>query len=110
MTRQGEVYSLTYDDSNLPDHYGWKVPSRLKEIAQAYESGTSRLTPKPNPPASEAEIQEIIKSLDEQGRWVTYYSGERLVGQPKMRTNQPYISSAFFSENVEKLSSYLGAK
>jgi PelA/Pel-15E family pectate lyase len=110
MSRQGETYSLTYDDSNLPDHYGWKVPSRLKAIAQAYEAGTSNPATENGKAASDAEVRDIIQSLDEQGRWLSHYKGERLVGQPKFKMNEPYLSSAMFSQNVEKLSTYLGAK
>src|SRR5690606_17762252 len=32
MQRRGDVYSLTYDDSNLPDHYGWKSPARIDDL------------------------------------------------------------------------------
>ena len=32
MNRQGSVYSLTYDDSRLPSHYGWKVENRLQQL------------------------------------------------------------------------------
>jgi PelA/Pel-15E family pectate lyase len=109
MSRQGDNYILTYDDSNLPDHCGWKVPSRLKAISQAYDS--------PSDPASHtagtvtgAEIEGIIQSLDDEGRWTSYYSGERLVGQPKFKMKEPYISSAVFSQNVEKLSAYIRSK
>lgn len=110
MSRQGENYSLTYDDSDLPDHYGWKRISRLKEIAEAYESGSKGTTNKSGQTVSDAEIRNIIQSLDEQGRWISEYKGERLVGQPKFKRNEPYLSSAVFSENVEKLSAYLGAQ
>jgi squalene cyclase len=110
MTRQGEKYSLTYDDSDLPDHYGWKRTSRLKAIAEAYESGSKGATSNSGQAVSDGEIRKIIQSLDGQGRWISDYKGERLVGQPKFKMNEPYISSAVFSENVEKLSTYLGAK
>lgn len=36
MTRRGDEYSLTHDDSNLPDHYGWKIDSRLEAIEREY--------------------------------------------------------------------------
>lgn len=110
MSRQGEKYSLTYDDSDLPDHYGWKVPSRLQSIAQAYEAGTIEPTNGAKPTVSDAEVRDIIESLDEQGRWISSYAGERLVGQSKFEMMQPYISSALFSQNVEKLSTYLSGK
>jgi hypothetical protein len=110
MFRQGENYSLTYDDSDLPDHYGWKRVSRLKEIAEAYESGSKGTASNHGQTVSDGEIRKIIQSLDDQGRWISDYKGERLVGQPKFKLNQPYLSSAVFGENIETLSSYLGAK
>ena len=36
MTRRGDRYSLTYDDSKLPSHYGWKTESRLEELGKQY--------------------------------------------------------------------------
>ncbi|MGI9430073.1 MAG: pectate lyase, partial [Bythopirellula sp.] len=36
MTRRGDRYTLTYDDSNLPSHYGWKTESRLEELGKQY--------------------------------------------------------------------------
>ena len=38
MTRRGKTYSLTYDDSNLPSHYGWKTVSRIDELERNYEA------------------------------------------------------------------------
>jgi hypothetical protein len=52
-----------------------------------------------------AQAQRILADLDEQGRWVSIYSGERLVGQPKFAANFQYISSGVFSRHLEELSS-----
>ena len=35
MERQGKDYSLTYDDTNLPDHYGWKNDSKVVHLEAA---------------------------------------------------------------------------
>jgi squalene cyclase len=104
MSRQGKEYSLAYDDSNLPDHYGWKVSSRLDDITRQYEASSPDET---REKVSEAQVREIVNSLDEKGRWISTYTGERLVGQPKFALHQPYISSAVFSQNMETLSQYL---
>lgn len=109
MSRQGDTYSLTYDDSDLPDHYGWKRESRLKAISEAYTSGSNKSNNKALT-ISDAEVRGILQSVDKEGRWISNYQGERLVGQPKFKQNDPYLSSAVFSENVEKLSAYLSAK
>ncbi|MBI2481171.1 MAG: pectic acid lyase [Planctomycetia bacterium] len=110
MTRRGDDYSLTYDDSNLPDHYGWKTESRLDKITQQYETIAAA-----NPPAlpvtetspTEQQVQQVIGELDEQGRWLSTYRGERLVGQAKLAIDSQYISSQVFSDNLTLLGDYL---
>jgi hypothetical protein len=54
-----------------------------------------------------AEVQNILKSLDNQGRWISIYRGERLIGQAKFKLNTPYLASSVFSQKLETLSSYL---
>jgi hypothetical protein len=49
----------------------------------------------------EGKARRIIRDLDQQGRWITTYAGERLVGQPKFQRGFRYISSDVFSRNVE---------
>jgi hypothetical protein len=109
MTRRGDEYSLTYDDSNLPDHYGWKVESRLRAIQRDYQAFVAQ----EKPPATRAEapsaeqVRQIIAALDDQGRWMSAYSGERLVGQPKFKPGEQYVSSDVFSRNMRALAEYL---
>lgn len=113
MFRRGDVYALTYDDSNLPSHYGWKIDSRLQEIEQQYETllrdGSSAASGQPAEELEE-QVRQIIADLDERGRWVSTYEGEPLVGQPKFAMGSPYISSAVFSRNLEMLSKYVMAE
>jgi hypothetical protein len=114
MTRRGDEYSLTYDDSDLPDHYGWKVASRLEAIEAEFaalrreglQSGGQRSEVRGQKALAD-EVCQIIAALDEQGRWISVYSGEPLVGQPKFRMGEQYLSSAVFSRNLEALSKYL---
>ena len=42
MQRNGQEYSLTYDDTNLPDHYGWKFKPALDKIEARKMRPTSR--------------------------------------------------------------------
>ena len=103
-----EEYRLTYDDSEAPSHYGWKQSARLEAIEQMYRD---RAAAQPATPRTaqelQAEVRRIIAELDSQGRWITAYSGERLVGQPKFRPGFRYISSQVFSSNVESLSEFI---
>lgn len=102
-------YQLTYDDSAAPSHYGWKQPVRFEAIEREYQdtqSGTipprSRLTKD-----LEERVRQIIRDLDQEGRWITTYAGERLVGQPKFAPSFHFISSDVFNRNVETLSEYI---
>jgi hypothetical protein len=109
MSRRGDTYSLTYDDSDLPSHYGWKMKSRLGEI----EKRCYRLMQDTHDMADfsskeiAARVRRVIDDLDSQGRWLSVYDNGPLVGQPKFELNMPYISSAVFSANIELLSDYL---
>lgn len=104
------LYELTYDDSDVPPHYGWKTESRLEAIEQQYRDLTSQ-TKLPaaaaNPEQLAKRVREIIGELDDQGRWKSQHRGEPLVGQPKFRPAELYLSSRVFSQNVEVLSEYL---
>jgi hypothetical protein len=113
MTRRGDEYSLTYDDSNLPDHYGWKVDSRLDAIEAAYRTSLSSgksAKREPSPVELRRDVQRIIAELDGEGRWISTFRGERLPGQPKFRPGDRYLHSGVFSQNVETLSAWLAPK
>ena len=110
MFRRGKVYTLTYDDSDLPGHYGWKIESRLDELEARYRAlHESDLAPSEPKPPSEAEVRQIIAELDDQGRWLKTFNGERLVGQGKFQIGEEYLSSELFSEHVTALSRFLAA-
>lgn len=110
MERKGGVYSLTYDDSKLPSHYGWKNKARIETLQRAFESIMGREpvlfpilesdTPKPG-------IKEILADLNEDGAWISTFGGELLSGQPKFEPGERYIHSGVFSENMSLLSRYL---
>ncbi len=109
MQRKGDVYSLTYDDSRLPSHYGWKIDSRLDVIGQQYDDLRRGHTAVESDSASDLtnQAQQILDAIDEQGRWISTYQGELLVGQPKMPRDSQYLSSEVFSRNLTTLSEFL---
>lgn len=109
MTRRGDQYTLTYDDSNLPSHYGWKTESQLEELGKMYDRVRAG-----KPPVEEASLrqltrqaQEAIAALDDQGRWISTFQGQRVVGQLKLPIGTPYLSSQMFSDRITALSEFL---
>jgi PelA/Pel-15E family pectate lyase len=102
------AYQLTYDPSAAPAHYGWTQPSRLEAIETRYDEAKRGAAPpaaKRRP--TEAEVRRVVAALDADGRWVSVYAGERLVGQPPFAAGFRYVSSEVFCRNVEVLSAYL---
>ena len=108
MNREGEKYFLTHDDTNLPDHYGWKQESRLTTITAKYEELRAGKSPSnPWPMVKEEEVRRVVAALDAEGRWTSTYGGERMVGQAKFKPGETYLSSAVFSDNITLLCTYL---
>lgn len=108
---RGREYVLTYDDRRLPDHYGWKGPSRLDAIESEYRAlkAGQLSAPTASPADREKQVRSLLQSQDSQGRWVSTYKGERLVGQPKFPPGFQYLSSESFSRNLETLAQYVKA-
>lgn len=112
MKRNGKVYTLTYDDSNLPSHYAFKITPKLDRIREEYGRLTSpdRRAPAPRTAKSlEGKVRRILDALDDRGRWVTTYEDGRHSGQPGFKPGFRFLSSAEFARNVETLSAYLMA-
>lgn len=114
MNRRGDEYFLTFDDTDLPSHYGWKVRSRLDSIERAYDAAKAgrpgpRSTRPPAPSSLEAKARAIVADLDDQGRWVSTHGRDRIVGQPGFAEGFRFLSSEVFSRNLEALSAYVRA-
>ena len=106
MKRKGKVYSLTYDDSDLPSHYGFKVSHELDEIEAAYrdalageESGDKRDSLK----ALAERAGDAIAALDKHGRWLSKNPGKN------KEFGERVISSPKFSNRFEAICDYLEA-
>lgn len=112
MNRKGKEYSLTYSDKNLPDHYGWKTKSHVTRLRKLHNELVTNETfelKKKSVPKIES-IAQLLSELDSNSLWVTDYSGGKLVGQPKFKTGERYISSQRFSKNVEAICKFLEAQ
>jgi len=109
MSRRGKQYSLTYDDSDLPRHYGWKIASEIPELEREFKAVKAGRDLQSTPSRSQlvSQVKTILNDLDDQSRWISTSTGERLVGQPKFPVNSKYIASERFSKNLQTLSQYL---
>jgi hypothetical protein len=112
-----DTYILTYDDSNLPTHYGFKIDSRAKRLRTEYEStrkGGKDERPlwtvyrtKPGRSSRLAkDAGQLIAALDSRGAWTED-------GKLKARGNdtkpQKIISMSTFSKNLARLSVFVAA-
>lgn len=102
-------YKLTYDDSQTPSHYGWKQGNKLPEIRKAWEAAMrGEGVKKPSAKrVSQKAVARAVQTQDKEGRWVSTFAGESLVGKPKLEQGAEYISSEVFSRNLEMLSDYV---
>ncbi len=105
MTRKGNSYELTYSDQKLASHYSWKSKSRLTDLKKDYDAVKSGRSPSRTIVPIEM-ARKTVEALDHQGRWVSSYSGKRLVGQAKFRQGENYLSSEVFSKNLTLLSRF----
>lgn len=111
-------YELTHDDGDVPTHYGWKVGSgKLERIERTFAElssapGKKSAADRKQRPAkvSEDRVREILSRLDDQGRWISKATGERMTGQPKFGAEQAFVSSAVFCQNLEALSAYVASQ
>ncbi len=102
-------YQLTYDDGEMPTHYGFQLQSKVPQLRKQYER-ISRLTPKQlaesdanRRPPSPRVIQQIIDRQDERGAWL---SDEAMRYH---RVPGPTIKMDVAVEHLTTLAEYLAA-
>jgi len=106
-------YTLIYEDTDLPNHYGFKTSGEVINAIRSYynrvlEKGRDSILAERNriPAVDPQQVREIISTLDEQGRWV---ENGRL--KTKDRDN-PYIQTEIiscrtFNRNMKLMTDYL---
>jgi PelA/Pel-15E family pectate lyase len=103
-------YQLTFDDSDVPKHYGWKSKVNLDALERDFEQAKAgKLKADAPRKANEARVRSILSALEGEGRWVSTKSGLSLTGQPKFSEELKIIASEVFCENVESLSAWIAS-
>jgi hypothetical protein len=102
-------YKLTYDDTDLPTHYGFKVPDKLDQFEREYQALLKsspekiRDSKKRTKPSGDLvrQVKEVVGQLDERGAWVTD-SGLRF-----HKVRGPTIDMEVAVRNLNLLADYL---
>lgn len=110
-------YVLTYDDSDMPTHYGFKVGSKLARLRADYEAAlkappgdgpiwtANRSAPKPSNSLNQ-EAKELIEQMDSRGAWLE--SG-KLKAKGNDDRSQKIITTRTFATNLRTLSHFVGS-
>jgi hypothetical protein len=91
-----DTYELTYDDSNLPTHYGFKAKSRLDKIEKRYQelkqTGKFKKSVS-NLKTLTRDATRIVSELDDEGRWLSNDKGEPVTASTHLKGQASVISS-----------------
>ncbi|MCA9122312.1 MAG: hypothetical protein H6822_14785 [Planctomycetaceae bacterium] len=111
-----KTYVLTYDDSDLPTHYGFKIGSKLDSIESEYQrllkTPPEKLKPRDSKPSYKMsrslaeQTREAVDTLDQRGAWVE--PGTLRAYGDDDPTKQ-VIDTRTFVKNVETLSKFIAA-
>lgn len=100
------TYELTYDDSNLPTHYGFVQESRLEQIEAEYRQllrNKSAAPPLKKP--QRTEVAKASSTLDSRGAWIDARSMSGFNKASKVGV----IQSETFVYNISLLTDYLAS-
>ncbi len=112
-------YQLTYDDSDLPTHYGFKLDTKVDTLQAEYDRLASMAWNKlpPDKPwlslptkskgpseAQRREVEQLLDTLDASGRWL---SAAKFAGDGKPSGYEQMITTETFVKNVTALARYL---
>ena len=109
-------YELTYNDSDLPTHYGFKVDDKTASIRKRFEKVSamserqrikerdSKRQPRGISKPSTGEVEKIIAGLDARGAWV---EPGKLKYHPKDDPTREVIRSETFMNNALTLADWL---
>ena len=110
-------YILTYDDSDMPTHYSFKVSSKLAQLRSNYETSLkappnhtpiwtkARYASNPYSSLNKAAA-ELVDAMDARGAWLE--SG-KLKAKGNNTREQKIITTKTFARNLRILSRFVGS-
>lgn len=106
------TYQLTYDDSDVPTHYSFKLADRTDSLQQMLKRlralephqrvPTFKQTSRPSP----TKIDRIIEAMDGRGAWVTSV-GLRYHPKTDSAESNRVIEMSVTARNLQQLAAYL---
>ncbi len=109
-------YQLTYDDRDMPTHYGFVVGNGLSKLKERYDSlaamkaiklteyAASKRRSKALERPDEKSVRKVVETIDARGAWIE--SG-KLQAQTSKDSSTKIIDSKTFIKNIDILSRYL---
>ena len=105
-------YILTYDDSNLPTHYGFKSNSNVQKLEVRYQiliQGDRPKVNKSNFKSLRKDADRILGELDSESRWVTDKNGAPAINSNRPDLSVLFLESNVFSKNLSRLAEFVTA-
>lgn len=107
-------YELTYDDSDMPTHYAFKVGNRTKSLRKRFDHLNAasnqvmtrereNIERRKTLDAGPADVAQIVAAIDARGAWVE-------PGKIDKRPEGLIITSETFCKNVRALAAFVGSK
>lgn len=107
-----DTYELTYDDDNLPTHYGFKTKPQIEKIEKRFQELTQSgkfSKSVSNLKTLTRDAERIISELDAEGRWLSDDEGKPVTAATRLKGESQVISSELFSRNMQRLAEYFSA-
>lgn len=99
-------YELTYDGGDVPDHYAFKIGSRLEKIRRLYEDAKKGRFPTPGGAPAASAVGKILAAANDDGVWLEPGTVRNKDGK-KVPAEEGVLSSETFAKNVRVLSGWL---
>ena len=107
-----DEYLLTYDDSNVPTHYGFKSKSNVQKLEMRYQILAKGDQPKviqSNLQTLRQDAKRILGELDSESRWVTNNKGVPAITSAQSDRGDSLLESDVFSKNLSRLAEFVTA-
>ncbi len=104
-----DTYELTYEDTNLPTHYGFKNSTKVDALEARYQilkSGGAPTSPGSSLKTLKKNAAKILSELDAEGRWVSDRNGNPIVFTTTPDAGS-VLKSEVFSRNLTTLAQFL---